>query len=164
MITAQRTYYGFMLIELIVVIAVSSIVLSLALTSYGTFKERQTLKEAGNLLLTNLRFAQSQAFAGVKDCGPTVLLGWVVKFANSYYEIHSRCEGAIGTLKRVALTSGTELTVSSGIIEIRFQPVNKDVLFFTSSGSALTLSEVTITLTKGSNGTTVIVGRGGEIQ
>src|SRR5438552_16993434 len=72
---------GFTLIEVLVSIGIIGVLLGLTIPSYTAFKTNQELTQAAQTLKSNLRFAQSQALAGVKpsDCTTDTtmtLVGW----------------------------------------------------------------------------------------
>lgn len=145
---------GFTLIELLVVMAIISIVMGITVSSYRSFQGKQELTQVGKNMITYLRFAQSQAFGGVKDgaCLTTeTLVGWYVRFAGSTYTINSRCGLRLGSAPRtVTLPQGITVSVSP-VSDILFQPINKNVVYVSdATANPLTLlpdTQVFIALT-----------------
>ena len=165
MVTA-RSGAGFTLIELLLTFAIFAILLSLSITSYKDFQNNQVLKQARETLLTNLRFAQSQAFGGVRNCGGSseTLTGWFVSFTNASYTINARCGSAVGNTPRVVpLSPGISLTTNIGVNSILFQPANKEVTLINGQAIAPLSADATVTLTKGSRSTAVTIRKTGDI-
>lgn len=92
----KSTYFGFSLIELMIVVSLFGIAASLVTASYLTFERNQRLKSAASTLKNDLRLVQSKAISGDKGPGrecpsPSASLGgWylLVDFRdafNTYY-------------------------------------------------------------------------------
>lgn len=80
---------GFSLIELLVTIAIISLLTGLTIAGYGTFNKKQTVKTEAYKLASNLRLAQQKAISGEKPVGCTGdLQSWQMNItANSYSQI-----------------------------------------------------------------------------
>lgn len=158
---------GFTLLELVVSIAILSVILTITVPFFRDFRANQELEQTAKTLVTDLRLAQSKAFAGVKDCGASteILTGWLVSFSLSSYTITVRCGSTIGAGRIISLPSSMTLTTNIGSNSILFQPNNKEVALITSSGAITALpSDAIITLTKGAKTATVSVRKTGDIE
>lgn len=90
---------GFTIIEIIVVIAVITLLMGLSYTGYASFSHRQKLISAGQTLKNTLRDIQSRNFNNEVDCSvcnctdPTanILEGWTVDLATRTF--FGRCQG-----------------------------------------------------------------------
>lgn len=163
---------GFTLIEFVISMAILSTLFSLVIPTLADFRANQEIKQATETLITNLRFAQSQAFGGVKDtsCGVSnILLGWYVSINNSNntYGIYVQCSGISSILyqnKTIALPSGITINYSTGPV-ILFQPINKNAAFLASptDDPATSPNQSSITLFKGTRTSTITVRNTGDI-
>lgn len=145
---------GFSLIEILVVVAISSLLLGAAIPSFRSFQATQDLEQAKQTLETNLRFAHSQALGGIKsgaNCTtgspPPPLLGWFIRSTDPFtYGIFVRCENQDPQLYRsVSLPPGVILAITNGV-DIIFQPNNQDVLFGNAgSGASPIIPDISIT-------------------
>jgi len=168
---------GFTIIELVVVMSILVILFGLALPSYRDFQAGQALAQATQTLKADLRFAQSQALAGVKpnsSCGPTdVLRGWFIQFQESSYSIYVRC-GNPGNLpapqKTVTLPNSVKLQVPLPN-NMLFVPVTSEVVFTSDAlrvpcnpSCVSNASSQDVTLVKGSKAVIVRVLSTGDIS
>lgn len=164
---------GFTLLEIIITISITSILFVLAIPSYRGFQANQELIQAKDNLKSDLRFAQSQALAGIKapSCGAaTKLVGWYIRrIAVNSYGIYARCVGQSSLIKQVNLPTGTTVSIP-GNIHILFRPTDvgtQDVLFGNAEVDppipAPGVSEATMTLTKGSASKIIRVRATGDI-
>lgn len=77
---------GFTLVELMVVVAIVSMLSVVGIVSYNSFSNKQQIVQAGRTMKEVLRDAQSRAFTGEYAGCPTppnTLKGWQVDFSNS---------------------------------------------------------------------------------
>jgi len=89
---------GFTLIEIIVSLAVISLIVGITIAGYSRLNQRQNLISAGQTMKNILRDAQSRAYNGEIDCiicncsvgSSERLIGWVVDFTNR--NIFGRCD------------------------------------------------------------------------
>lgn len=166
---------GFTLVEVLLVIAILSTLFGLSVVSYRNFQAGQAVEQAAATLRTNLRFAQSQAFGGVKNCplGGT-LLGWGVIPASNRYDIYVFCidpdpsRNETNLYRSIRLPQRVTMSALPAVLgNILFQPVNRDVLFYDNSAptpNLLSDTEITLTLTGGSRTAQVVVRKSGDIQ
>lgn len=167
---------GFTLVEVLLVIAILSTLFGLSVVSYRNFQAGQAVVQAAETLRTNLRFAQSQALAGVKDCPRGgILRGWEIVPSSNRYDLYILCydpdpappDNSDATLYRsIQLPQRVMMNVSPASLgHILFQPVNRDVLFSSNQSPPVPLSdiEVILTVTNGSRSASVVVRRSGDI-
>lgn len=166
---SQTDKLGFTLIEILIAITISSLLLGFAATSFRDFQSTQEIEQAQQLLKSNLRYAQSQALAGVKETesGCTGdLVGWYVLLTSNAYEVRSRCafSSPANANKSVTLASGMVISFAAGPV-ILFQPVNQSAAFLSSISDLpdTSPSDTRITLSKGSRNSTMTVRRTGDI-
>lgn len=108
---------GYSLIELLITITIASLILSISVAGYNNFQKSRQVKEVTLTLQSDLRFAQSQAFGGVKPTGvcngiTQSLYGWVFTATNADlttnkaggYSIAPRCIDV--TVSPVQITDG----------------------------------------------------------
>lgn len=146
-------FFGYSLIELLIVISIFGITVSLVTASYLTFERNQRFKNAALQIKSDIRYAQNKAVAGDKSlsgclASSTTLLGWyvnIVKDASSY-SLYSDCRDATGT-EVVAQLNGKSLTLPVGVticsvqvgsaertnINVLFQPLTAAGTFHTGS-------------------------------
>jgi len=84
---------GFTLIELIVSVAIISILTAIGIASYTSFQQTQELKTAASELKNNLRFYQNKALAGENAdlCGANDFYGYNIIINSSFYEAYVTC-------------------------------------------------------------------------
>lgn len=90
---------GFSLIELLVVMAISLVLISGGLAAYRGMNDKQSMKQAGLSLETNLRLFQEKALSGEKpsDCVGS-LIGFRVQYLSpTQYSVRSECSSSNGT-------------------------------------------------------------------
>jgi len=110
---------SFTLIEIIVVVAVISLLVGGGVIDFVKFNERETVKNAAKKLISYLRLAQTKAMTGEKsekDCGVNQSLdGWCVDLYRK--KIYGHCGGIDSTvnfkLQNVDLPEGVTLTFHS---------------------------------------------------
>lgn len=177
---------GFTVVEFLVVFTITAVIIAIALPSLNTYNTNQILKSTALELKTNLRQAQNNAMAGVKDCAiggnesSTALLGWYVRFdvIDKTYTIAHHCyyNGTELTdteysLRTYQLKGVNQLTTSLSEAVILFKPVARGVSFysgFTNSFDLATLlpdTEMTISLRNNNSATSTIkIFNSGEIN
>lgn len=161
---------GFTLIELLIAISIASILLALVTVSFRNFQSGQELKQIGQTFVTNLRFAQSQAYGGVKPCGNQVLTGWFVAFDENSYRINSRCGNSLGTNPQVVnlpnnMTISTLPDLSLTNENLLFRPINKEIGLINNIGVVRPLvSDQTVTLQKASAVFVITIKKTGDIH
>jgi len=110
---APRRTYAFTLIELILVLAVLSIVIALAAPTLSRFFRGQTIEEEGQRLLALTRYGQSRA---VSECLPMVL--WVNPEDGTY---GVRVQDGYSTSDAAAQMSQGTVSSSGAGKDVRFQ-------------------------------------------
>jgi prepilin-type N-terminal cleavage/methylation domain-containing protein len=167
---------GFSLIELLLVIAIMAIVSSFAFAGYSGFQARQEVQQAAETLASNMRFAQSQAFAGVKPpsacAADDTLKGWYIQPNSSGYSIGFLCkkEGPnVIPLTDSSVSFSNNISIEPEEGFIIFQAANKGVVFapndsIGSLGNPEVFQEKSFEI-KGNGATkTVVVTGKGEIH
>jgi prepilin-type N-terminal cleavage/methylation domain-containing protein len=150
----HRSRLGFTLIELLVAVAIGAILVAGGLAAYRGIGEKQTLKQAGLELETNLRSVQKKALSGEKPTGCSgVLQGFRVKYKSSTsYAVQADCSLTNSPEQEFNLPEGVEF--SAAFSEDIFFPVLKSGL----------IGAQTLTLQSDSFSYQVIVGSSGVIQ
>ena len=155
--SSNRTLWqtGYTLFELIVSIAIITIVFGLAIAAYNTFNKRERLRQTGLNLKANLRFAQTKALSAEKPAsGCTTFSGMRVSFTvNSYSIVHMCTEGAVGTSIDTTLYS-----------DITFSPTPTTFTFLPLTRSTSLQAGQTIVLTNGVASYTLVISGGGDIS
>ncbi len=146
---------GYTLFELIISIAIISIVFGLAIAAYNTFNKRERLRQAGLNLKANLRFAQTKSLSAEKpSSGCTTFSGMQVSFtSNTYSIVHVCTEGAVGTSIDTTLPS-----------DITFSPTPTTFTFLPLTRSTSLQSGQSLVLTNGLASYTLVVSGGGDIS
>ncbi len=154
---SNRTYRqsGYTLFELIISIAIITIVFGLAIAAYNTFNKRERLRQTGLNLKANLRFAQTKSLSAEKPTsGCTTFSGMQVSFtSNSYSIVHLCTEGAVGTSIDTTLPS-----------DITFSPTPSTFTFLPLSRSTSLQTGQSLILTNGVTTYTLVVSGGGDIS
>lgn len=169
---------GFTIIELVLSMVILTTILGLTVPFFRDFRTNQELEQAVQTVKTSLRFAQSQAFGGVKPTAcTTTLLGWYIKMQNNAtsYQVYYRCGDGLKGETRIsnpykdptALPQGMTITVFPDF-DVLFQPVNKGTVFIANAETQdppyTSREEMDITLTKGTRTATVTVRTTGDIE
>lgn len=146
---------GFSLVELLVSITVLSLIFGLAIASYSRFNRRERIKQAGQTLRTDLRYAQTRAISAQKpDSGCTTFTGMRFTFVSGGYTIAHECtEGVVG--------AGDTKTLPDGVT---FSPVPSAFTFLALTRRSSHSADQTLTLTNGTDSYSVQVTREGEVN
>lgn len=156
--------YGFSILEILIIIAVITIMISIALAGFVSLNLRQTLISGGQNMKNILRDAQSRAYTGeidcsVCDCGvssSTNSVGWYVDFLNQ--KIYGNCGEGINFP-----TPNKEFGLSNEITIDAF-PVTK-ILFRSKPLGVDSAVTVCLSLNNLSNNYyKITVGQSGEIS
>jgi len=149
--------FGFTLIEMMVVIAISGILVAGGLAAYKGISEKENLKQAGLTLESNLKLAARRAQAGEKpaDCSGS-LTSFTVSAGtdNTKYQVQAKCSAGDATAVEYVLGDGVEFQ-SVITTSIDFWPLRNGV----TGGQTLTL-----TTTSGSFSYQVIVENSGVMR
>lgn len=148
---SKRFYFGFTIIELLIVISIVGILAALGLASYVDFNRSQIVSQAAAKIVQDLRLAQSLAANNVKPEDCSTLESYSFILSGNSYEITSDCS--------------TSVMVNSGFVPNNLQLVGFSTVKFkvlshgveTTGGSSLAVSGFGKTKT-------IIVGEGGEIN
>ena len=135
--------YGFTFLELVITIAVLSILIGAAFTNYSRFNQRQGLIAGGQTMKNVLRDAQSRTFTSEVDCSAcnctasdrSEFSGWFVDFTRR--EIYGQCEDQTYSEKPFGLASDIFIAVYPSVDGFLFRATPPGVS-----------SQVTICLTK----------------
>lgn len=144
---------GFSLIEIILTIAIMSIIAGTSYTALVKFNSQQSLNSAYENFKNNLNLAKSLASSQVTNCTSSqTLVGYQMYFPDSNtYKIDSVCQASSGPpnptpeLRNARTSNLTDITISYTKPTILFQVISGEVQDLSPG------EEVTITLT-GSNG------------
>lgn len=128
---------GFTLIELMVVIVISTLVTAGGISAYRGFQEKYQVKQAGAELQTNLKLVQKKASSGEKstDCLGSLQGFRVKRVDQSSYSFQVECSISDGAVQTVALEE-----------DIIFNTADFE-LFFSVLETNVTGAPVTILLT-----------------
>lgn len=153
---------GVTLVELLIVIAIMSIILGLAIPTYNTFNRKQTLRQSGETLIQALRDAQNRATSGDSATlcdlvfpapSPGVplnypFLGWAVVLQSGAvngktYTITGKCQTAAPNppVDKAAKTNQqfagasyiSAINPNVSPIYILFEPVSQAIKFYNSA-------------------------------
>ena len=133
---------AFTLVELLIVISITTILFSLGVAQYMRFNRQQILDQSVLELKTNLTQARNMALAGKKTCGgvDSVFDGILVQFdgVNETYTISSSCND-----KTVLEQIGDTYQFPQGV---RIEENPEDILLKSLTGGTDQDSDETITL------------------
>lgn len=113
---------GYSLIELILVVGAVILIAAFGMARYNEFNERQSVRQAADTFISNLRLIQVKALAGDKPAGCETLVGWTVEFSEKSYSMYAICNnGGIeviieGSRMTVDLPGFVNLSPSAGYI------------------------------------------------
>ena len=87
-------FKGFTLIELMIVMVIITLMFSAGYANYRRSVQRQSVKIAAKQIEADIKYAQNQAFSGVKPEGCTLLYGYLfsVNQTNDNYTIKANCK------------------------------------------------------------------------
>ena len=119
---------AFTIIEIIVAIAVISMLVGLSYTGYAAFTQRQELTSDGQNLKNILRDVQSRSFNGEVDCNtcncsdPTkpILDGWFVDLSSRQF--YGQCKGIRFSLTSLKISADAVLTANNNLIQFVSDP------------------------------------------
>ncbi len=143
--TSYRNF-GFTLIEIILTIAIMSIIVGSSYAALIKFSSQQTLNSAYGVLKNNLNLAKSLASSQVVNCSPNyTLVGYEMDFPldNTTYEIKPVCQNTAGqkepkTPRSTKLPSG--ITIDSDFKPILFLVISGEVQDIPPAGAEITLT------------------------
>ncbi len=161
---SERSERGYTLIEILVGLAIVSLLFSFGYVSFRDFSRRQALSGSLKQIQGDLRLAQSSAAAGDKpdDCDLGILDSYSFKVNSSNeYEIDANCTIAdISTViisKTVAVAPGVSVSISSNPINFKILGQGTNI----ASGTNIT---ITISQSGTNNQSIITVTPGGEIK
>lgn len=164
----KRKYYGYTLLELLIVVSIMIIVFMIGFTNYRDYQRRQQLESGVRQVKSDLSLAQTYAITGKKPdttpdniCETNALIGYAfVRISTTSYRIEASCSGGnVTVVGPIAMPTGIQITSMSGT------PV--DSLVFHVLGRGVDRpSDTTITLVSTATGTStqVVVSQTGEIR
>jgi prepilin-type N-terminal cleavage/methylation domain-containing protein len=154
---------GFTLIEVVVTVAISLLVTGFIIVNYNSYNNTQLVKQSALTLKNNIRFAESNASAGVKlvpsttpaPISCTQLSGYTMSFTASRYVLQADCvpEGLQSAIVVVDLPQG-----------VVFQPIPPSITFKTVSRGTSLSADLTITLSGSGKLYTLTLTPSGDIS
>lgn len=153
---------GFTVIELIVVIAVMAILSGLGLVAFNQFNRKQAVVSTARMVISDLRLAQSKAYASEKplECVSSSLTGYqfLINASNDGYSIVASCPPAEKEIKKISFPQG--ITVTDGFTEIFFKSLRQglDIKPDTEKNYVVLQFQDNTSLAK-----KIIISQGGEI-
>lgn len=153
---STKSFKGYTLIELLIVITITSIIFGVGIAGYREFSRRQSLTGVLKKTKADLRLAQQLAITGQKPTDVTcpILNGYTfTRNSASSYQIIASCSNGNTVIKDVDMPSDTTISAGSVTFKVLAQGTNISApLTFTIANTA-------------NNATgTVVVGTGGDIQ
>lgn len=161
----MNTKKGFTLLELLIVLVITSSFLAFGYTRYRDFARRQEISIAKREIISDMRQAQKNAIIGNKPAGCSApLKGYVFDITSAgppaKYSIYSLCEGSPTHFEENAVTLGNDIVLSASIDPILFKPLALGTDIPSGSTAVLTIKNPGVTKVTG----TVSVTQVGEIQ
>ena len=148
---------GYTLIEILVGLAIISLLFSFGYVSFRDFSRRQALNGSVKQIQGDLRLAQSSASSGQKPSSGncTQLDGYTVNFSTDNYVVTANCTNQNITIKTVTLPTGITETVGS----VRFKVLGQGTNLADGVDTTITVTQ------NGTNATAVVtITSGGEIK
>ncbi len=133
----MKTKTGYTLVELMIVISITSVLVGLGISAYTRAQRRQIGQAAGEQILSLLQESQKTANIGKKDCTGKFVGQDVTITVPNTVKTQSRCEG--GTLGNPEVTTIPGITFSSGY-SITFNPLTYGVNLNAPSPLGITYS------------------------
>lgn len=128
---------GYTLIELMIVISISSVLVGIGISAYTRAQRRQIGQAAGEQIISLLQESQKTANIGKKDCvGKFVGLDVTISVPNTI-KTQSRCENNV--LGNPTITTIPGITFASGYL-ITFNPLTYGVNLNTTSPLSIAYS------------------------
>ena len=165
-----RRYNGFTLVELIVVVSITSLMGVFAMVNIGSFRKEQELTSAASDIQSAIRLAQTNATNSVK-CNGMASVPWSIelKDKNTINLVCSNQSTPVA-LKSTVQISDIKGTTSCSIypVVISFSALYGDISFTPSLGdgciSPLTTQSLEISLTNDSGTRKVMINKGGSVD
>ena len=149
--------YGYTLIEVLVGLAIISLLFTVGYAGYRDFAKRQVLNNAYEELKINLNSARQRALSGDKDLCNGTFLGIQLAFGGltdrAAYQFYPKCSGGEGLYSVSTLPSG--ITVDTTSARILFKPVGQ--------GTDLT-SDATVTVKSATGERKIYITKQGTIK
>ena len=157
---------GYTLIEILMAMAILTLIFTIGFVSYRAFSRRQALVGVNRTLQGDIRLTQELALAGKKPaaCGVNALDGYYFLVSPpGGYQIIAVCGGTLTTEKTVTLPTGFTLSALSP----NLTPANSILFKTIGAGTNIPAGQnTTITLTQSVTLSTVVitVTAGGEVR
>ncbi len=149
---------GFTLLEIMITVAISSVLVGGGVSAYRIFADRQVIVSAGQGVVVKLREVQKRAQSGEKpqgcvDAGET-LDGWRIKTtSDKTYQVSGECGGSEYNVESHNLPQGTN-----------FETDDEFDVFFEVLTGRMSGAEQRITIEKDSSNYEIIVSPAGGVS
>lgn len=136
----RKTFKGFTLIEIIIGLAIISLLFLVGYAAYQEFARRQALNTAYSQVKSSLELAQQLALSGEKPsgCGANTLSGYQVSFYSdqNYFNIYAVCNSSV-RVRRINLPPGITVPTLAVFYNVLAKgttfPSNQDFTFTQAS-------------------------------
>jgi len=152
---------AFTLIEILIVISITTILLGFGFAGFRQYSQRQVLFAAARVVKSDLRSLQEKAMSGAKE--PDVVISCAGKFLDGYrfdiisttqYRMSALCSGSVVNIQDKSVELG--FTIAATIEPILFKVLGQGTDIPSGSSSVITLTQTatnkTITITVSAEG------------
>ncbi|KKQ98743.1 MAG: hypothetical protein UT24_C0001G0024 [Candidatus Woesebacteria bacterium GW2011_GWB1_39_12] len=152
-----QNFYGYTLIELLIVMMTMVLLFGLGFANYRGFQRRQSLEGVVRMVKADLRLAQANALSGKKPSSGncSAVASNILYYSFAYVDSDTYAYGAVcpteSNIKQVDITGAT----MSAFSEIRFNVLGR--------GTNIT-GQTVITITSGAGSKDITVRSGGTIE
>lgn len=141
--TRHQKQNGFTLIELLVVTVIIGLMSSVAMYSFSSYRDSQTLNSAASDLTTLLQSAKSKSLSQSKpaSCTNFSLNGYRVTITASSYQLDAICNGTAYLQENKQFPTSVSASFSSGTsVSFTFQVITGGVTGASGTGTTITLT------------------------
>lgn len=159
----RRIRAGFTLVELLVALAIISLLGGLGFANYRAFSQRQLLAQAARELRSDLRLAANLVLTGEKPgvCSGGTLSGYRVNFSGAKtYLVEARCDVSGSQESETVKTVNLPGTST----EVIFNPIPSPILFKVVGQGTDVVGTATITLSGFGQTESVTVNAAGGVE
>lgn len=125
--------------ELLIVIAMMTVLFGLGVSRYLDFNQARRVKEVAQTLRADLQYARDRALAGEKVTGCTTLVGWYVVIYTRSYVFGCRCANGDYLSKTISMP-GEVVLAALPVTSFVFRPLGLGVDFGSSAQALITVS------------------------